>query len=105
MKEKKRQEHFPGGDWVRADDSVTVGDHLNKVFLYVISLPAIKTSKYCLTSLLTFLSSMKMLQQVWILLASNKTRELKPARNTMAMGYGAEHTVCSDTRVYTIPML
>lgn len=85
MKEKKRQEHFPGGDCVRTDDSVTVGDYLNKVFLYVISLPAIKTPKYCLISLLIILSSKKMLQQVWILLASSTTRELKLACNMMVM--------------------
>lgn len=85
MKEKKRQVHFPGGDCVRLDNSVTVGGYLNKVFLYVISLPAIKNPKYCLISLLIFLSSKKMLQQVWILLASSKTRELKLACTMMAM--------------------
>lgn len=37
MKEKNWQEHFPGGDCVRTDDSVTVGDYLNKVFLYIIT--------------------------------------------------------------------
>lgn len=86
MKEKKRHgKSTSRGDCVRTDNSVTVGDYLNKVFLYVISLPAIKTPKYCLISLLIFLSSKKMLQQVWILLASSKTRELKLACNTMAM--------------------